>query len=89
MKQYQLDRKRGAKMREGLENRRGGNSTVGSNPTPSARIPYFQWVLRRPPAAHRAHRERTEAVRLGTKDGTIRSGGVLAKIRHAFAIGAP
>ena len=24
-------------MREGLENRRGGNSTVGSNPTPSAR----------------------------------------------------
>ncbi len=23
-------------MREGLENRRGGNSTVGSNPTPSA-----------------------------------------------------
>ena len=25
-------------MREGLENRRGGNSTVGSNPTPSANM---------------------------------------------------
>ena len=38
MKQYQLHEKKGAKMREGLENRRGGNSTVGSNPTPSANL---------------------------------------------------
>ena len=42
MKQYQLDRNKGANMREGLEIRRGRKPTVGSNPIFSANFSLVQ-----------------------------------------------